>query len=412
MSKRYLIVLCILFQGISLHAQERSLDYYINQALTNSPLLKDYQNQVRINAIDSERIRATYLPQVAGNSYNSYAPVIKGYGYDDAITNGANVSALVGVNQTLVGQKNLHTQFQTLSLQSKGLENTAKISEQDLKRTVVTQYITAYGDLQQWNFSKEIYTLLSREDTVLKTLTERNVYRQTDYLTFLVTLQQQDLSVRQQAIQFRNDLATLNYLSGIVDTSSVALEAPAITLTALPQPQNSVFFYQYTLDSLKISNDRSVLDFSYKPKVNLFADAGYNSSLAYLPYKNFGTSVGFSVTVPIYDGRQRKMQQRKLDLTEKTRQNYKDFFTRQYNQQAAQLMQQLTATQELIDQINRQIKYSEGLIQANTRLLITGDVRIADMIIALNNYLTAKNLLTQNTVSRLQIINQINYWNR
>jgi hypothetical protein len=45
-------------------------------------------------------------------------------------------------------------------------------------------------------------------------------------------------------------------------------------------------------------------------------------------------------------------------------------------------------------------------------LLETGDARIADLVIALNNYLTAKNLLTQNTVSRLQIINQINYWNR
>jgi len=118
------------------------------------------------------------------------------------------------------------------------------------------------------------------------------------------------------------------------------------------------------------------------------------------------------VAVPIYDGHQKKMQYRKLDISERTRQNYKDFFTRQYSQQVAQLMQQLKATQELIDQINHQIKYSEGLIQVNTKLLVTGDVRIADMVIALNNYLTAKNLLTQNTVSRLQIINQINYWNR
>jgi hypothetical protein len=75
-------------------------------------------------------------------------------------------------------------------------------------------------------------------------------------------------------------------------------------------------------------------------------------------------------------------------------------------------MKQLQSTQELIDQINKQIKYSEGLIQVNTKLLVTGDVRIADLIIALNNYLTAKNLLTQNTVNRLQLINQINYWNR
>jgi len=29
-----------------------------------------------------------------------------------------------------------------------------------------------------------------------------------------------------------------------------------------------------------------------------------------------------------------------------------------------------------------------------------------------NNYLAAKNLLTQNNISRMQIINQLNYWNR
>jgi len=384
----------------------------MQEALSNSPLLKDYQNQVAINGIDSERIRATYLPQVTGNSYNSYAPVIKGYGYDNAITNGANVSALVGVNKTLVGQKNLQSQFETLRLASEGVKNTARISEQDLKRTVAGQYITTYGDLQQLNFNRDIYQQLAKEDTVLKRLTEKNVYRQTDYLTFLVTLQQQELSVKQQSIQLQNDFATLNYLSGITDTTVTELEEPGITLPQLPGAEQSIFFHQYTLDSLKLRNDRSVLDFSYKPKVNVFADAGYNSSLADLPYRNFGTSFGFSLTVPIYDGHQRKMQYRKLDISERTRQNYRDFFAKQYNQQVAQLVQQLRGTQELIDQIKKQIRYSEGLIQVNTKLLITGDVRIADMVIAINNYLTAKNLLTQNNISRLQIINQINYWNR
>jgi outer membrane protein TolC len=146
--------------------------------------------------------------------------------------------------------------------------------------------------------------------------------------------------------------------------------------------------------------------------LNVFADAGYVSSLLTLPYKNFGTSFGFNLSVPIYDGRQRKLQYRKIQISEETRKGYRDFFKKQYSQQVAQLMKQLQSTQELIDQINKQIKYSEGLIQVNTKLLVTGDVRIADLIIALNNYLTAKNLLTQNTVNRLQLINQINYWNR
>jgi outer membrane protein TolC len=132
----------------------------------------------------------------------------------------------------------------------------------------------------------------------------------------------------------------------------------------------------------------------------------------YEPYKNFGVSFGVTLSVPIYDGHQRKMQYSKLDIAERTRSGYKDFFTRQYSQQIAQLSQQLKATEDLIGQINDQVHYSQTLIEVNGKLLETGDAKIADYILALNNYLNAKNLLTQNNITRLQIINQINYWNR
>ncbi len=391
---------------------QNSLDYYISKALDNSPLLKDYQNQVQSGLIDSQLIRASYRPQVTGSSVNTYAPVISGWGYDNAITNGGNVVALVGVNKALVSRKNLNTQYRAVQLQNQSIQNTARISEQDLKRTVTTQYITTYGDMQQLNFNKEINSLLTREEVILKRLAERNVYRQTDYLTFLVTLQQQQLAVKQLQIQFQNDYATLNYLCGITDTTVVTLNDPQLFLASLPGIDQSVFFRQFSIDSLKLSNSKDLVNFNYRPKINLYADGGYNSSFAYQAYKNFGTSFGINISVPIYDGHQRKMQYNKIAIAERTRSNYKDFFTKQYNQQVAQLMQQLKGTEMLLDQINKQIKYSESLITANGKLLETGDARIADYVIALNTYMNAKNLLTQNNVSRLQIINQINYWNR
>ena len=58
------------------------------------------------------------------------------------------------------------------------------------------------------------------------------------------------------------------------------------------------------------------------------------------------------------------------------------------------------------------MKYSQSLIDVNGKLLETGELRIADYILALGSYLNAKNLATQNKIARLQIINQINYWNR
>jgi outer membrane protein TolC len=389
-----------------------NLDFYLGQALHNSPLLKDYRNQVQLGQIDSQLVHASYMPQVAGNSTNIYAPLYHGWGYDEAISNGGNFTTVVAVTKTLVGQKHLDAEYETIRLNNQGIGNTSKISEQDLKRNVTAQYITTYGDLQQLNFNHDIYRLLDKESNLLKDLTEKNVYRQTDYLAFLVTLKQEALLLRQLEIQFRNDHGTLNYLCGIVDTSATLLAAPVIELQHMPDIANSVFFRQFALDSLKLRNDRSLIDFGYRPKASLYADGGWSSSLMYEPYKNFGVSVGVTITMPIYDGHQRKMQYSKLDIQERTRTGYQEFFTSQYSQQIAQLTQQLKATEELIGQINEQVRYSETLIDVNGKLLGTGDARIADYILALSNYLNAKNLLTQNNITRLQIINQINYWNR
>jgi outer membrane protein TolC len=388
------------------------LDFYLDRALQNSPLLKDYQNQVLSGQVDSQLIRAGYRPQVSGSSVNVWAPTVRGWGYDQAISNGGNFTTVVGVNQTLVGRNHLNAQYETIRLQNQGVTNTAKVSEQELKKSVTAQYITAYGDWQQLNFNREVYALLQKEEALLKDLTQKNVYRQTDYLAFLVTLKQEGLLLRQLEIQFRNDHGTLNYLCGIVDTAATLLDDPHVQLQVLPDIGNSVFFRQFHLDSLKLRNSRSLIDYSYRPKASLYADGGFSSSFEYQGYKNFGVSFGFTVTVPIYDGHQRKMQYSKLEISERTRTGYKDFFTRQYDQQIAQLRQQLAATEELIGQIDQQVKYSQALIDVNGKLLATGDAKISDYIIALGNYLNARNLLTQNNITRLQIINQINYWNR
>jgi hypothetical protein len=253
---------------------------------------------------------------------------------------------------------------------------------------------------------------LQKEDSLLKRLTQDNVYKQTDYLAFVVTLQQQLLNTSQLEIQYNFDYAALNYLAGIVDTTTVALEDPRLNPTLTGDFVNSVFYQQFVLDSLKLLSDKTLIDLTYRPKISLSADAGYNSSLVLKPYKNFGTSVGLNLTIPIYDGRQKKLQYSKIDLQERTRLNKKDFFIRQHDQQILQLTQQLNATDKLIEQVNKQIRYTETLIAVNEKLLATGDIRLTDFILTLNNYFNARNLVTQNYVSRLKIINQLNYWSR
>ena len=296
-------------------------------------------------------------------------------------------------------------------MQRDSLQVTSSITTKDIKKSVISQYITTYGDQLQIDFNNEVITLLGNEESILKKLTEKNVYRQADYLSFLVTLQQQELTRNQLSVQYKNDYATLNYLAGITDTTTTALAEPDITVVKDLIYDSPPFFLKYKIDSLQLVNQRSIVDVGYRPKVSLFADAGYESSFMIAPYKNFGTNVGINLTIPIYDGHQKQLQYTKLNILERTRQRQKDYFTQQLTQQVRQLQQQLNAIEGLTDAINKQIEYLQTLIQVNGRLLETGDLKITDYVLALNNYITSRNLLVQNMIARYQVINQLNYWN-
>jgi outer membrane protein TolC len=392
--------------------QDKTLDDYVQQALKNSPLIKDLNNQVLAAQIDSVRIRAGFKPQVALNAGGLYAPVIKGYGYAAAITNERTLNGQLVVSKSFIGKDYLGSQFAAIGLSQDSLRNSVKLSEQDLRRTITGQYITAYGSLQQQQFNQEVADLLGKEEDLLKKLTRSNVYRQSDYLTFLVTLKGAQLQLSQSRLQYKTDYATLNYLSGIADTTIRTIAKPELQRAVIYDRSNSIFFKQYQLDSLRLANSRKLIDYSYRPKLSAFADGGYNSDLTSTYYKNFGASVGFSLTMPIYDGGQKKLAYKKLSLEQETQQVYKAFYLNQYKQQVNQLNQQINEYDKLIKEINEQFKYSESLIKVNTQLMQTGDLKIADLILAINSYLSIKNQLAQNVISRLQLINQLNYWSR
>ncbi len=411
MKKNKILFIYFLLAPAFLFSQNKDLSFFINSSVTNSPQLYEYRNLLLSNSIDSQLIVAANRFQITGNGNSYYAPVINGYGYDVAITNGQQLSALVALNKQIYNKRNLSLQFQNLQLQKDSLNVNSKITTQDIKKSVITQYITAYGDQLQLDFNNEVIALLSNEDSILKKLTQKNVYKQADYLSFLVTLQQQQLTRNQLLVQYKNDYSTLNYLAGIVDTSTSTLAPPDIQVVKDLIYDSSAFFLKYKLDSLRLINERLMIDVGYRPKVSLFADAGYQTTFTITPYKNFGTNIGVNLSIPIYDGHQKQLQYTKIDIGERTRQRQKEFFTSQLTQQVRQLQQQLTSLESLTEPISKQIQYLETLIEVNARLLETGDIKITDYVLALNNYITSKNLVVQNMIARYQVINQLNYWN-
>lgn len=407
-------MICILVGSVILtrqtSAQLRSLDDYLKAAKANSPLLSNYRNKLDSNHMESLLVKASSRPQVLANGQLAIYPSINGYGYDQAITNGGNYSALVSVSQPLLNGKKIQPQYHQIDLQAEMLSNSHRIDSLDIERNITSQYLVAFGDWQQWQSNQEVFKLLESQQNILKQLTTHGIYKQTDYLNYLTALQSQEVSVYQLELQYKNDLSLLNYLSGIEDTTMVRLADPAIIPRGSFSGDSSIFLQSYRIDSLQIINREALLNNLYKPSLSWFADAGWQTSILKQSYHYFGTGFGLNFSVPIYDGKQRTLKQRQLMLAEENRRRAYDFDHKQFNQRLAMLIQELKGTHELIDKITERLKTIRLLVDANRKLLNTGDVRITDYMLALNNYLTLKSNLNQQKINQNQIINQLNYW--
>ena len=400
------IVLLVLFAGMT---KAQSLEDYLSTGLKNSPLLKDYSNQVRSGQVDSSLVSAIYKPQVNLTSQVLIAPSAKKFGYDEAITNGGNFSALVSVNQSLFNKKIKSEQFKTILLSNQSLQITKKLSETELKKTITNQYLTAYSAYAQIQFNQSILKLIESESNTLKVLVQQGIYLQTDYLNLSTSIQNQKISIKQSFIQYKNELATLNYFCGINDTSTVALAYPTIQMENTFDVKNSLQMAQFNIDSLKNTNQKALVNLNYRPQLNAFADAGFASvTPVNIPF-NFGTSIGLNFSMPLYDGKQRTEKYTKISIAEETRKYYQDFYQKQFSQQYIQLKEQLKLNDELIADIKSQLTNQEQLISLYKMEIEKGLVRFLDFMTIVNNYISTKNNLTVAEMNRLQIMNQLNY---
>ena len=403
------LIFFVLFLASGILVQAQSLEFYIQKGLENSPLLKDFSNQLLSGKLDSLLTQASYKPQVNQVSQAMYAPTAKNFGYDAAITNGANYSAVVNVVQPLFNKKIKDNQFRDISLSNHAIVADTQITTSDLKQGITSQFLTAYADYTQIQFNQSTLNLLKNEQALLKSLADQGIYAQTDLMNLSISLTSQKIAIRQAFIQYRNSLAVLNFICGISDTSTVILTKPELTIRNQFNINNSPAMMKFKIDSLKNVNSKQLIDLNYRPQLSAFADAGFMAVLPQNIPHNFGTSFGLNFSIPIYDGKQRKLQYEKTSLVENSRLNYQTFYTAQYKQQINQLNEQLKLTDELILSVRNQLNEQEKLIALYKIEIEKGLVRFPDFLNTVNNYTQTKNSLTVSEMNRLQIINQMNY---
>src|SRR6187551_3253888 len=115
---KYWVIAISLLSSLLCFGQSRTLSFFIQQATETNPLLKSYQNQILSNQLDSQILNASLKTQVNFISNNYYAPVIKGWGYDEAITNIATLQGLVQATRNFLSKGNLSAQYRAIALQS------------------------------------------------------------------------------------------------------------------------------------------------------------------------------------------------------------------------------------------------------------------------------------------------------
>ena len=391
-------------------ASPRRLEDFLGAARQNSPLLRETANQVQQNRLDSlVRARQNGV-QVGGIGAAIYYPSITNsrgesvVGYDNAISNGGNFAAIAQATKPILNRFQLQNDYRIIASQGQVLRNAGRLVALDLRRTLTDQFLTAYATQTQLEFSRTLLAQLRQQDALLRQLVNGGVFKQTQYLSFYLSVRTQEVTVEQNRLAYRRELGILRALAAVADTALVALEAPTPPthrpLAGLLAPAQR----QYTLDSLRLLLDRRAVDASYRPRVSAVADAGLQSS-SYLPLalaRSVGFGAGLQLTVPVFDGHQRQLQYQRLALSERSRSGYRQFLTAQRRQQYVQLEGLIRASEALLGRIREQLRVAEALVGAARQQLATGDVAILDYLNLVTSYRTLQFSLTQAQTDQLR----------
>lgn len=391
--------------------RHRSLGFYIDEALLNSPLLKENINGLGLNRLDSLLNIAVNKPYVQAIGQYLLAPSGANYGFDQSATNGGQYTGLIQVNRNLLYRRNLKIQNNLNAALRDSLRNTLRINRNDLERAVIDYYLIAYQDYQQLTIYGELVTIFNRQNNVLKDLVRSAIFTQSDYLAFRVDLQQNEINYEAAKVQFLQDLLALNTLCNLPETGLVHLDKPALSPRYVFSLDDNPYLLRYRFDSLIVERNRRVIDIFYRPALDFVVNAGTNAiSIDQITHR-LGYSVGLAFVMPIYNGGQRRLQYNKLDVSQRTIQNYRAQYINRYNLRLRTITEQLRVNQTLVGLTERQTTDVDNLLTISQARLYKGDMSAIDYLLIVQRYITIKLNLTQLLIQRQRLISEFNYRN-
>jgi len=200
-----------------IYSQQRDLNYYLEEAQLNSPLLQKNKNNSRIIDLDllqTERILKNPVINLESNLL--FAPIIThttnsnrldlvsngsdNYtGYDLAISNGGQYQAFLTLKQPLLGKSNLKVYTQKSDISKKQNNNSTSLTIHEIEQLVSYQYILCIKSNVQIKNEKQLIAQLNDQLNVMQKLVNSAVYKQTDLL--LLQIEKQNLEISNKAFE-------------------------------------------------------------------------------------------------------------------------------------------------------------------------------------------------------------------
>ncbi len=424
---RFLLSLILLSSPLITFSQQHNLNFYLEQAQKNSPLINKNKNDTKIIKLDLQQTeRILKSPVISLESGILFAPIISydafpstfdvvsngssNYtGYDLGITNGGQYQIYVSVKQPLLGKINLKSYTQKADISRKKNENSTTLTVHEIEQLVGYQYILCLKSKAQIKNGKAILQLIDEQLNIMHKLVDNAIFKQSDLM--LMEIEKQNKALENKSFQddYKSNLYDLNLLCGINESTDIEIQETELTLKP-ETTASSQFLTYYKFDSLGIITDQKISELKYKPQLSAFANAGYNAT-GIPTLDHFGFSVGMNFSWMLYDGNQRKLEREKSNINLLSQQFEKDHFITQKEINLNKIKNQLKALTERGIILENQLAQYEKLYKVYENELAHGLVSVMDFKNLLKD-LTAKRqeYLLQKMEKQL-LVNSYNYWN-
>jgi hypothetical protein len=411
----------------SLNAQQRDLNFYVEQAKINSPLINKSKNDNKIVMLDLQQIKSILSkPEINLQSSILFAPIVshdnnsnrfefvsngasKYTGFDMASTDGGQYQAIVSLKQPLLAGSKYQIYSDKAVLSGQINENNIALTIHELEQVVGYQYLLCIKSKKQKDNSLLLLNELDSQVKILKRLVENAIYKQTDLMLLQIEIQNYIAEYKLYQSEYMTNLYDLNLICGINDTTRVELQD--LDFTFKPEKVAiSKFSTSYKLDSLNVIADQAIYELKYKPQLDLFANAGLNA--VYIPtFNRLGFSTGLTFTWNIFDGRQRNIQREKSIINLQTIEFEKKNFLTQNDIGKNKIIDQINVLNQRIIFNEHQTDQYNQLYNAYIKELSQGEASVMDFKNLLKD-IAAKNqesLLLK--MEKQFLINSYNYLN-